>query len=313
MDQRDTNSQLRALDSIITYVVMALDFDPRMTQLVLTLSPTIPEKDRVDLIELLFESHGFAGLCVQEQAILALYSYNTTSGIVVDIGDHIDIIPIIDGYVIEGGVTRLPFGGNAITESLSKLITARGIRYFSEIESYIIRLVKESLCFVAEDYSVTLSDCQDSAVAFTNAMDVDRFQLPDHRKVITLDDDRFKGPEGLFSPSFWGKDVVGLHDHVWKAIQACPIDQRRQLAKSIYLSGGCTLLPGLPERLQKELNVLAGPGLPVEVHAGQSRQHAAFIGASVLSSLSSFRRVNVVTLEEWSEKGVDSLDKWKAT
>ena len=313
MDQRDSNSQLRALDSIISYIITTLDFDPMMTQLILTLSPTVPEKDRVDLIELLFETYGFAGLCVQEQAILALYSYNTTSGIVVDIGDHIDIIPIIDGYVIEAGVTRLPFGGSAITESLSKLITARGIRYFSEIESYIIRLVKESLCFVAENYSETRDDCERNPVTYTNAMDVDRFQLPDHRKVITLDGDRFKASEGLFTPSFWGKDVLGLHDHVWKAIQACPIDQRRQLAKSIYLSGGCTLLPGLPERLQKELNVLAGPGLPVEVHAGPSRQHAAFIGASILSSLSSFRRVNVVMLEEWSEKGVDSLDKWKTT
>ncbi len=313
MDQRDANSQLRALDSIISYVVMALDFEPTTTQLVLTLSPTVPEADRNDLIELLFDSYQFAGLCVQEQAILALYSYNTTSGIVVDIGDHIDIVPIIDGYVIEAGVTRLPFGGSAITESLSKLITARGIRYFSETESYIIRLIKESLCFVAEDYLEIVGDCETNTVPYTNAMDVDRFQLPDHRKVITLDSDRFKAPEGLFSPSLWGRDVVGLHDHVWKAIQACSIDQRKQVAKSVYLSGGCTLLPGLQERLQKELNVLAGSGLPVEVHAGPSRQHAAFIGASVLSSLGTFSRVNVVTLEEWCESGVDALNKWKTT
>lgn len=31
------------------------------------------------------------------QAILSLYSYNTTSGVVVDIGDRIEILPVADG------------------------------------------------------------------------------------------------------------------------------------------------------------------------------------------------------------------------
>ena len=310
MDQRDFNMQLRALDCIISSVVMMLDVDPQSTQLVLTLPPTIPEKDRNDLLEFLFETLMFSGVCVQEQAVLALYSYNTTSGLVVDIGDHIDIVPIIDGYVIEAGVTRLPFGGNAITESLSKLITAKGIRYFSEMEMYIIRLIKENLCYVSEDFKEDCQKCESNRLPYINAVDVDRFQLPDHRKVITLDSSRFKAPEGLFDPSLWGKDVLGLQDHVWKAIQACAIDQRRELAKNIYLSGATTLLPGLQERLQKEVAALAGSAITVQVHAGPSRQHASYLGASVLASLGSFVKVNIVSQEEWSSSGVSAFKKW---
>ena len=310
MDQRDFNMQLRALDCIISSVVMMLDVDPQSTQLVLTLPPTVPEKDRNDLLEFLFETLMFSGVCIQEQAVLALYSYNTTSGLVVDIGDHIDIVPIVDGYVIDAGVTRLPFGGNAITESLSKLITSNGIRYFSEMEMYIVRLIKENLCYVSEDFKEDCQKCESNHLPYINAVDVDRFQLPDHRKVFTLDSSRFKAAEGLFDPGLWGKDVVGLQDHVWKAIQACAIDQRRELAKNIYLSGATTLLPGLQERLQKEVATLAGSAITVEVHAGPSRQHAAYLGASVLASLGTFEKVNVVSQEEWSSNGVNAFKKW---
>ena len=32
------------------------------------------------------------------QALLALYSYNSTSGIIVDIGERMEILPIYDGW-----------------------------------------------------------------------------------------------------------------------------------------------------------------------------------------------------------------------
>ena len=40
---------------------------------------------------------GVKGVNVTHQSILALYAYNATSGIVVDIGERMDIVPVIDG------------------------------------------------------------------------------------------------------------------------------------------------------------------------------------------------------------------------
>jgi len=309
MDRHDSSVKTMAVQVIIESVLMQLNVQPQNCQLLLVLPPTVPDQERNKLAELLLETFAFSGLYFQEQAILALYSYNTTSGIVVDIGDHVDVIPVIDGYTIEAGITRLPFGGNAITENFSKLITSKGLRYFSETEMYINRFIKENLCFVSQDYADDCAKCDAAPSVYTRAVDVDRFQLPDHRKVVALDNALFRAPEGLFNPGIWGKDILGVHEFVWKAIQACPIDQRKELSRKIFLSGASSLIPGLQERLQREVTSLAPQGTNVEVHASETRHHAAFLGASVLASLSSFQTM-LVTQEEWNTLGLDALKKW---
>ena len=309
MDQHDSSVKITAVHAIIESVLLQLNVQPRDCHLLLVLPSTVPAQERIKLIELLLETFAFSSIYLQEQAILALYSYNTTSGVVVDMGDHIDIIPVIDGYIVEAGITRLPFGGNAITENISKLITTKGVRYFSETEMYINRFIKEDLCFVSQNYAEDCAKCDASPAEYTRAVDVDRFQLPDHRKVVALDSALFQAPEGLFSPILWGKDVPGVQEAVWKALQACPIDQRKELSRKIFLSGGTSLLPGLQERLKQELILLSPQGTNVEVHASETRQHAAYRGASVLSSLSSFQSM-LLTQEEWSTLGIDALKKW---
>ena len=305
----DMDLPLKAMDGIINTIVMQLDIDPQTSQLIMTLSPTAPEKERDGLVDLLLSTFGFSGICLQDQTLLALYSYNTTTGVIVDIGNHIAVVPYINGYAIESGITRLPYGGNAITESLTKLVTQKGMRYFSETEMFINRFIKESLCYVSQDYEEDCTKSEENTKDFIRVVDVDRFQLPDHRKIVTLDSALFKAPEGLFIPHLWGKDVPSLHEIVWKAIQACPIDYRRELSKKIYLSGGSSVLPGLKERLQKEISALTPTGVVVEVHINDGCHHAAYCGASVLASLGSFQNC-LVNYEEWTTVGTEALKKW---
>lgn len=306
---KDINLPLKAMDAIISQIVMQLDIDPQLSQLLMTLPPTTPEKERDDLIDLLLSTFGFAGICLQDQTQLALYSYNTTTGIIVDIGNHITVVPYIDGYAIEAGITWLPYGGNAITESLKKLVTQKGLRYFSETEMFVNRFIKESLCYVSQNYEQDSLNCEENPKDYLRVAEVDRFQLPDHRKMVTLDSALFKAPEGLFTPHVWGKDVLGLHEIVWKAIQACPIDQRREVSKKIFLSGGSSAIPGLKERLQKELQSLAPTGVAIDVQSNNTCHHAAYCGASVLASLGTFHNC-LVTFEDWSTAGAEALKKW---
>lgn len=65
------------------------------------------------------EDLGVKGLNITHQAICALYAYNTTSGIVVDIGNRLDILPIADGYVVDSGVSRLLNGDQKIIQNLA--------------------------------------------------------------------------------------------------------------------------------------------------------------------------------------------------
>ena len=52
---------------------------------------------RRGLMELLVEKLGVPGVCMVQQSLLSLYSYNTNTGVLVDIGERTDILPIYDG------------------------------------------------------------------------------------------------------------------------------------------------------------------------------------------------------------------------
>lgn len=42
---------------------------------------------------------GVVGVNIVNQTLLALYSYNSMSGIVVDIGERLEILPVTDGQL----------------------------------------------------------------------------------------------------------------------------------------------------------------------------------------------------------------------
>lgn len=49
------------------------------------------------LMKILTDKFNVKGVCMVMQSLLALYSYNATSGIIVDIGERMEILPIFDG------------------------------------------------------------------------------------------------------------------------------------------------------------------------------------------------------------------------
>lgn len=71
--------------------------------------------------------------------------------------------------------------------------------------------------------------------------------------------------EGLFNPGMWGLDLKGLHKLVHKAIMECSMDVRKEMTKSIFLCGGMTMIPGLADRLQTEVDKLTPPSLTPKV------------------------------------------------
>lgn len=85
------------------------------------------------------------------------------------------------------------------------------------------------------------------------------------RKVEFPESARFKAVEGLFNPEIWGLDGQGIHKLIQKAIQSSSMDLRREMARSIYLCGGMSRIPGLKERLEKELKLLFPPNLTIKV------------------------------------------------
>jgi len=75
---------------------------------------------------------------------------------------------------------------------------------------------------------------------------------------------------------------------VYSSIQECDIDIRKDLYSNIILSGGTTLYEGLPERLEKEIDLMAPQPNMVKIIAPPDRYYSVWIGGATLSSLSNF-------------------------
>ena len=68
--------------------------------------------------------------------------------------------------------------------------------------------------------------------------------------------ERFEAPEALFQPHLINVDGVGVAELLFNTIQAADLDTRPEFYKHIVLSGGSTMYPGLPSRLEREIKQL---------------------------------------------------------
>lgn len=73
---------------------------------------------------------------------------------------------------------------------------------------------------------------------------------------MKLSGERFEAPEALFQPHLINIEGVGVAELLFNTIQAADIDTRAEFYKHIVLSGGSTMYPGLPSRLEREIKQL---------------------------------------------------------
>lgn len=52
-------------------------------------------------MNVLFEHLGVQAVYMQDQAVLSMYSYHETTGVMVDIGDRMDIVPVVQGVQVQ--------------------------------------------------------------------------------------------------------------------------------------------------------------------------------------------------------------------
>ena len=156
-------------------------------------------------------------------------------------------------------------------------------------------MLPRKLCYVALDFNHELKAAAESNDGAKT------YELPDGN-IISLHSERFRCPEVLFQPSLVGKEAMGIHDTTFQSIMRCDVDIRRDLYQNVVLSGGCTMLPGIGERMTKELCALAPSTVKVKVIAPPERKYSVWIGGSILSSLSTFQQM-WISKAEYDESG----------
>jgi len=117
-----------------------------------------------------------------------------------------------------------------------------------------------------------------------------------------MGNERFRCPEVLFQPSFLGLESPGIHELVFNSIMKCDVDIRKDFYGNIILTGGCSMFPGIADRLQKELAALAPSTVRIKVIAPPERKYSVWIGGSILASLGSFQQM-WISKEEYDESG----------
>lgn len=269
-----------------------LRVSPAEQPVLCTEAPLNPKANRERMCQIMFEEFNVKCWYLQIQAVLSLYASGRTSGLVLDSGDGVShVVPIYEGYSLPHAIQRLDLAGRDITTFLGKILTETGVSMTTTAEMEITRCIKEKLCYVSLDYENEIAN---------NKEEVD-FVMPDEQ-VIKVGTQRFRAPEILFNPSMNGLESSGIHDSIYKSIQKCDVDIRKDLYGSIVLSGGTTCFPNLAERIQTEVGKLAPPAITVKVIAPAERKYSVWIGGSILASLSTFQQC-WVTREEYDEFG----------
>lgn len=194
-----------------------------------------------------------------------------------------------------------------------KLLLLRGYAFNRTADFETIRRVKEDLCYVAHDIE------QERKLALETTVLVEKYRLPDGR-VIKVGRERFEAPEALFTPSLIDVEGDGMADMVYNMIQKADVDCRADFYKHIVLSGGSSMYPGLPTRLEKDIRarylqgVLKGDKsrlnrLKLRIEDPPRRRNMVFLGASVLGDIMRDRDDFWITKSEWEESGPAILKK----
>ena len=296
-----------------------LEVDPAEKKILLTEAPMNPKKNREKTLEMMFEKYGFEGAHVSIQAMLTLYAQGLLTGVVVDTGDGVThVVPVYEGYVPKNLIRRLDVAGRHITKYLIKLLLLRGYAFNASADLETVRQIKEDLCYVAADIT------EERRLALETTVLVKKYTLPDGR-IIKVGRERFEAPEALFNPSlidvedrYRGGGTGGMADLVFDMIQAADMDCRPDFYKHIVLSGGSSMYPGLPSRLEKDIkkrylqDILKGDKsrlnkLKLRIEDPPRRRNMVFLGASVLGNIMKDRDDFWISREDWAEKGVAAV------
>eukprot|EP00747_Dinoflagellata_sp_TGD_P168347 gnl/TRDRNA2_/TRDRNA2_194525_c0_seq1.p1 gnl/TRDRNA2_/TRDRNA2_194525_c0~~gnl/TRDRNA2_/TRDRNA2_194525_c0_seq1.p1 ORF type:complete len:379 (-),score=99.22 gnl/TRDRNA2_/TRDRNA2_194525_c0_seq1:44-1180(-) len=276
----------------------ALRINPEEHSIIVTEAPMNPKKNRERMVELLFEKFSVPACFIVIQAVMSLYAAGRTTGCVLDSGDGVShVVPIYEGFALPHAVQRMDLAGRDLSEYMIKILHESGHSMTSSAEKEIVRDMKETSCYVAEDgLDAEMEKYKQRPVDFEKI-----YTLPDGN-TVKLTTEQFRVPEVLFDPMISGRELPGIHQATYKCIQTCDIDLRRELFKSVVLSGGTTMFPGIADRLTKELKGLAPQKIDIKVNASPQRRYVVWMGASIVAELSSFQKM-LIWKADYDEQG----------
>ena len=288
---KDTEQDWGCMAYIWEHIIKNLMQEEVASANVLITDPILNSREnRQRMAQVFFETLGVNSLGIMPAPVLSLFSIGRSRGLVVDVGCGVtSIVPIFEGFALPHAVHKIPLGGGDI----SAYIHQKLLPNLKPNQMFVARNIAEEMMVVPLCY-------QKDAELLSEEKRF--YELPD-RKIITVGQDILaNAAEILFKPSIANFNYRGLPDQIVESILKCDNNLKPDMYGNIVLSGGTTMMKGFHERMENdmksrlEIHVPAGE---VRVHADSFRQHAAWIGGSMLASLSTFGQHMVIKKEDW--------------
>ena len=248
-----------------------------------------PKANKERSTQIFFEEFQVAALSFGITSVCSIVGSGRLCGTAVDLGGGTCMVtPVQDGYSFPHATRCLHLAGNDITEYLMNILNKDGK---SVISSNIAQSIKERMAYISPDSQI------DNSLTMSTS-----YALPDGQ-LVAIGGERHTCTDPLFYPALMGKDEKGLHEAILSAFQA--LDPTRSEVKhfsNLIFAGGTSMLPGIKERLQRELLPLLPPEISPSYTLLPNRKYLPWFGASLISSMSNFGQPTY-TMEEYEESG----------
>ncbi|CAM9610662.1 unnamed protein product [Chrysoparadoxa australica] len=284
------------------------------------------EKQQERLMELMFETFNVPAMYVAKSGMLSAFAAGRTTALVCECGHgSLSVVPVVEGYVMGKALQRGVRGGAWLTQQVAHHVTTKGVQLqprYAAGRAYDVGKLPANLHESFADFHRTeiARDLKETCLAVplkqgdnvcgevAEAIGGSCYELPDGTK-IQLTPELCGIGGAVFAPSeSCGQSAPvagqgssnngGLVDKafgelVHSALAQSDGDSRKELASNLVLTGGGSLLRGMPERLTQDAARDLPTSVKLRVLAGGciERKFGVWIGGSILSSLGTFQQL----------------------
>ena len=240
------------------------------------------ELEKTKLQEVFFNSLNFPYILFLPESQAILSTLQKSSGILVNIGEsYTSISSIFHGFTNIMARDMFPITGKNITHYLLNLILSKiSSTKNTYLDKTIAKEIKEKLSLCILDPTLEKKRVKEGLTKYDRIVD-----LPDGSK-LKLNSERFLLSEPLFDPKIIHIDYMGLAEAISKVVMSWDRENWEELLSNVILSGGGSVITGLNERIEVELQRFFSEKLKakIKVAAPSGRENMGWIGASVLFS-----------------------------
>ena len=302
--QLDTSAMVKQIAGLMS----TADAAPAETTLAVLTAVDAPRRLKEKLIYEVFESLSAHSMYLGYSPVSALFSTGVTSGTVVDVGHYTSrVVPVHEGIPVREGIVTSRVAGFAQSTHLQKLLTQHGVPNLDSNTLHMAKSLKgrtttASMEAGASELPLVLS-LPDNQVVRVPLSASDYCQLGN---VL------FQPREGCYGGAY--SHELGLQEMVAYAMRTVR-PTHPHVCNDWVMFGGPSQMGGAIDRLKETLSqapsclpavVVDGSGysapLAPQHRAVADRNNAAWLGASLLSQLSSFSTCKV-TKAMYGEEG----------